>query len=405
MTRAFAALINAFVRVPQRILAIVGKELIEVARRPGAIASLVIGPFLIMAIFGLGYSGTRRPLDTIVVTAPDSGLSADPAFYQNLAGGGLHIAAVTADRADAEARLAAREVDVVIVTPTGAEARFRTGTQSVIDILVNVVDPVEVNYAGFLASGLSSAVNREIIRRVAVEGQGYALAAGDPQAALIPADVVAAPTRAELRDIAPSTPGVIAYFGPAVLALILQHLAVTLIALSLVRERTSGVIELFRVAPVNAWELLAGKVIAYGILGGAIAASTVALLTVFFHVPMLGDPALLAGVIALVILASLGLGLLIAVISDSERQAVQLSLLSLLASVFFSGFVLAIEEFTEPVRALAYLLPVTHGIRLIQDLMLRGTTNQQWEIGALAIIALVTLTASWLLLRRGMSRA
>lgn len=403
--RAFAGLINAFVRVPQRILAIVGKELIEVARRPGAIASLVIGPFLIMAIFGLGYSGTRRPLDTIVVTAPDSGLSSDPAFYQNLAGGGLHIAAVTADRADAEARLAAQEVDVVIVTPTDAEARFRTGNQSVIDVLVNVVDPVEVNYAGFLASGLSSAVNREIIRRVATEGQGYAVAAGDPQAAQIPADVVAAPTRAELRDIAPSTPGVIAYFGPAVLALILQHLAVTLIALSLVRERTSGVIELFRVSPVNAWELLAGKVIAYGILGGAIAASTVALLTVFFHVPMLGDPALLAGVIALVILASLGLGLFIAVISDSERQAVQLSLLSLLASVFFSGFVLAIEEFTEPVRALAYLLPVTHGIRLIQDLMLRGTTNQQWEIGALAIIALVTLTASWLLLRRGMSRA
>ena len=402
---AIAGLINAFVRVPQRVLAIVGKELIEVARRPGAIASLVIGPFLIMAIFGLGYSGTRRPLATIIVTAPDSGLSSDPAFYQDLAGGGLHIAAVTGDRTEAEARLAAREVDVVIVTPADAETKFRAGGQSVIDVLVNVVDPVELNYAGFLASGLSSAVNREIIRRVAVEGQGYAVAAGDPQAAQIPADVMAAPTKAELRDIAPSTPGVIAYFGPAVLALILQHLAVTLIALSLVRERTSGVIELFRVAPVNAWELLAGKVIAYGILGGAIAASTVGLLTGFFHVPMLGDPAVLAGVIGLVLLASLGLGLFIAVISDSERQAVQLALLSLLASVFFSGFVLAIAEFSEPVRALAYLLPVTHGIRLIQDLMLRGTTNQQWEIGALAIIALVTMTASWLLLRRGMSRA
>ena len=132
---------------------------------------------------------------------------------------------------------------------------------------------------------------------------------------------------------------------------------------------------------------------------------SVNLRTGFFRVPMLGDPALLAGVTGLVLLASLGLGLFIAVISDSERQAVQLALLSLLASVFFSGFVLAIAEFSEPVRALAYLLPVTHGIRLIQDLMLRGTTNQQWEIGALAIIALVTMTASWLLLRRGMSRA
>ena len=61
---------------------------------------------------------------------------------------------------------------------------------------------------------------------------------------------------------------------------------------------------------------------------------------------MLGDPAALAVAIGLVLLASLGLGLLVAVVSDSERQAVQLSLLLLLASVFFCGFVLAISEFT-----------------------------------------------------------
>ena len=66
-------------------------------------------------------------------------------------------------------------------------------------------------------------------------------------------------------------------------------------------------------------------------------------------------------------------------VSDSERQAVQLSLLTLLASVFFSGFVLPLDEFTAPVRVLAYLLPVTHGIQLLQDLMLRGTTNYLWE--------------------------
>ena len=103
--------------------------------------------------------------------------------------------------------------------------------------------------------------------------------------------------------------------------------------------------------------------------------------------------------------ASIGLGLLIAVVSDSERQAVQLSLLLLLASVFFSGFVLPIAEFTEPVRAVAYTLPVTHGIRLLQDLMLRGTTIHAWEFLALGVIALVTLVLAWILLRRGMTRA
>ena len=162
-------------------------------------------------------------------------------------------------------------------------------------------------------------------------------------------------------------------------------------ALALVRERTSGVIELFRVAPVNAWEVMAGKVLAYLLIGGLIAALTVGLLVGVFNVPMLGDPVALAVAIGLVLLASLGIGLLIAVISDSERQAVQLSLLLLLASVFFSGFVLAISEFSEPVRVLAYMLPVTHGIQLMQDIMLRGGTTQTWQYGALVLIAVVTL--------------
>jgi ABC-2 type transport system permease protein len=110
-------------------------------------------------------------------------------------------------------------------------------------------------------------------------------------------------------------------------------------------------------------------------------------------------------VVGMLLLASLGVGLLIAVVSDSERQAVQLSLLVLLASVFFSGFVLAIDQFTPPVRALAFALPVTHGIQLLQDLMLRGTTNNLWQVAALGAIAAVTLVASWLLLRRNMRTA
>jgi ABC-2 type transport system permease protein len=396
---------RAALAVVIRLLAFIGKELVETLRRPGAIVSLVLGPFLIMAVFGLGYSGVKRPLETVVVAPPSSGLPADAASYQELAGGGLHIALVTPDRAAGEAELQAGRADVLVIAPEDPETAFRAGQQSVIEVQVDAIDPVEVNYAGFLAAGLASEVNREIIERVAAEGQGYAVAAGEEEATEIPPDVVAAPTRAELVNIAPSTPGVIAYFGPAVLALILQHLAVTLVALSLVRERTTGVIELFRIAPVSTSEVLAGKVLAFGLLGSGIAFITMAMLVYGFGVPMLGSEAVIAGTIVLLLVASLGLGLLIAVLSDSERQAVQLSLLVLLASVFFSGFVLSIEEFTEPVRAIAYLLPVTHGIRLLQDLLLRGDTTQTWEFLALAAIAMVTLTIAWLLLRRSMTRA
>ena len=388
-----------------RLLAFVGKELTETIRRPGAIVSLIVGPFLIMTVFGLGYSGVKRPLETVVVVPASSGLAADPATYQDLAGGGLHIDAVTQDAAGAQARLASGAIDVVVIAPEDAAAHFKAGEQSVIEVRIDAVDPVEENYAGFLASLLSSAINREIVKRVAEAGQGYAIAAGEPAAAEIPPDVVAAPTRAEVVNTAPSSPGVTGFFGPAVLALILQHLAVTLIALSLVRERTSGVIELFRVAPVSPVEVLAGKVLAFALLGSVIAGTSIALLVGVLHVPMLADPGALVLTIGLLLLASLGLGLFVAVVSDSERQTVQLSLLLLLASVFFSGFVIAIDEFTAPVRTLAFALPVTHGIRLLQDLMLRGSTTHAWELAALALIAGVTLVASWIGLRSSMTRA
>lgn len=396
---------RAILAVVTRLLAFVGKELIETVRRPGAIVSLVLGPFLIMAVFGLGYSGVRRPLETIIVALPASQLPSDVASYQELAGAALHVAEVTDDLEAAEASLRNGRVDVVIVAPDDLENRFRAGEQSIIEVLVDAVDPVAEGYATFLASALASEINRTIIERAAAEGQGYAVAAGQPDAAAIPPDVVAAPTRAQVRNIAPSAPRVTAFFGPAVLALILQHLAVTLVAMSLVRERSSGVFELFRIAPVSTLEVLIGKVLAFGLIGAAIAALTVGLLVAGLGIPILGDPSLVAATVGLLLLASLGLGLLIAVISDSERQAVQLALLLLLASVFFSGFVLSIDEFSPPVRTLAFTLPVTHGIRLLQDFMLRGATNHGWELGALGAIAVLTLVAAWALLRRAMTRA
>lgn len=388
-----------------RLLAFVGKELIETIRRPGALVSLVLGPFIIMAVFGVGFSGVRRPLETLIVIPSSSQLPRDTEQYQDLAGPPLHVAEILDDRAAAEERLRAGLVDLVIVAPDDPEATFRKGERTTIEILVDETDPVDENYAGILGNRLADAVNRRLIEQAVEEGKGYIVEAGEAQAAAIPADVVAAPTESRLVNVAPFAPTVTSYFGPAVLALILQHLAVTLVSMSLVRERSSGLMELFRISPVSSAEVLVGKVLAYGILGFVVAGLTVGLLVVGLGVPALAEPGYLALAIGLLLLASLGLGLLIAVISDSERQAVQLSLLVLLASVFFSGFVLAVDEFTPPVRALAYALPVTHGIQLLQDFMLRGSTTHIWQIGALGVIAAVTLVAAWIVLRRDMRTA
>ena len=388
-----------------RILAFVGKEIVEVIRRPGALASLILGPFLILALFGAGFSGYRRPLDTVIVVPPDSGLPTDVAAYKEISGAGLEVTDVTTDEASAQQRLQDQQVDVVLVAPDNVEQQFRAGKQSVIQVRVNVTDPVDQNYTTFLARALEREVNRIIVEKIAEEGQTYALSKGAAEAAQIPPSVVAAPTKAEVRNIAPAQPTVVQFFGTAVLALVLQHMAVTLIALSVVRERTTGLFELFRVSPIRTGELVVGKLVAFGLLCAAIAVITFALLIVGLHVPMLGDPSALAGVVALLVLASLGLGMLVAAVSDSERQVVQLSLLLLLASVVFSGFVLGTDQFNEPIRSLTALLPVTNGIRLIGDVMLRGGTDSIEAVQALvAEVAVYTGIAS-LIIRRALRSA
>lgn len=216
----------------------------------------------------------------------------------------------------------------------------------------------------------------------------------------MPPEVIARPTNAETTNVAPSEPDVLNFFGPAVFALVIQHLAVTLTALSMVRERLSGQMDRFRVAPVTSMELLVGKYIAYAALSLAVSAIVGVLLVGVLGVPLLGGWPLFVGIVLLLTFASLGVGLLISLVADSERQAVQLSMLVLLASVFFSGFVLPVSDFAEWTQYIAYALPVTHGIATLQEHMLRGVVTDPWMLGALAIIGAVLYVGSLLRLRR-----
>ncbi|CAN5794832.1 ABC transporter permease [soil metagenome] len=387
-----------------RITAQVRKELIQVRRRPGAFFSLVLGPFLIMAVFGLGYTGVRQPLDTVLVLPVGLDMPRDADYYQTIAGPALSIRGVADDAAGPRAELAAQMLDLVVIAPSDAADKFRSGEQAVIVVELNSVDPVNAGYADFMAQVLNQRINEEIIKQAVAEGQTYVLGS-DAEPARIPPEVVAQPTIVRVTNVAPSAPSVVGFAAPAALALMLQHMAVTLTALSFVRERLSGALELFRISPVNSIELVLGKYIGLGLVSAIIAVISGLLLVGVLGVPMLGSVWLVAAVIFLLVFASLGIGLVISVVSDSERQAVQLALLLLLASVFFSGFVLPVSEFRVGVQYGAFALPVTHGIRLLQDLMLRGETTAWWQVATLGGLALGFFILTVVLLRRTLRSA
>ena len=294
-----------------------------------------------MALFGAGYSGYRRPLDTVIVVPPDSGLPTDVAAYQDIAGAGLEVIDVTTDEAAAQQRLEDQQVDVVLVAPDNVEQQFQAGKQSTIQVRVNVTDPVDQNYTMFLARALEREVNRIIVEKVAEKGQTYALSKGAAEAAEIPPEVVAAPTKAEVDNIAPAQPTVVQFFGTAVLALDPPaHGGDADRAVGRARA-DSGLFELFRISPITTAELVAGKLVAFGLLRARSRVITFALLVVgLCTCRSSAIPGCSPAWSRCSCWRRSGLGLLIAAVSDSERQAVQLSLLLLLASVFFSGFVL-----------------------------------------------------------------
>jgi ABC-2 type transport system permease protein len=231
-----------------------------------------------------------------------------------------------------------------------------------------------------------------------------AIGQSSDQLKLIPPEILVSPFEAKSQNISAITPDFVEFYAPAVIALLIQHIAVTLTALTLVRERLLGSVELFRVTPTGAGEIAIGKYIAYFLLTAVLGTALAAAMHFGLGAHILAGYAPFALVLVLLILASLSFGFFISAISNSESQAVQFSMLVLLASVFFGGFFLNIDSLAPYVRVVSYALPVTYGISALQAVMLRGEQPELWLLGALAAIAAVLFLISTQLFRRQFKR-
>ncbi len=207
---------------------------------------------------------------------------------------------------------------------------------------------------------------------------------------------IVSPLKYETKNLSGHTYDLMTFYVPRVLALLVQHIAVTLGALALVRERLLGAVEIFRVAPVTSLQVVSGKYLGYTLFISIIAAVLTALLPLI-NVPMASDIASYIGVLLLLTLASLGIGFIISVISTSDSQAIQMSMLVLLFSVFFSGFFLPLDNFWWVVQDISNILPLTHGIRGLQSVMLQGTPVrwQEWAwLAGIAAVSYILVTVS-----------
>ena len=216
--------------------------------------------------------------------------------------------------------------------------------------------------------------------------------------------IIVSPFRSQTHSIATVLTNVTSYYAPAVIILLLQHLTVTFGALSLVRERQLGSIELFNVSPLSALETLLGKYISYLVFGAILTAVLLALMIFGMSVPMLGSWVGVALTIFGVIFASLGIGFVISLISKTDTQAVQYSMIVLLTSVFFSGFILELHTLISSVRIISWMLPATYGILFLRSIMLRGDMPDPTLYLLLIGLGIALFVLAWALLRRSMEQ-
>lgn len=214
-----------------------------------------------------------------------------------------------------------------------------------------------------------------------------------------PSEKIISPVRETYTNLRGGAYPLVVFYAPAVLALLVQQLAITLASLGLVRERQMGSFEMFRVSPLKFSQILFGKSLAY-ILYVTIAGVVLIGLLTLLKVPMptnIGQTLLL---LVLLATAAVGVGFLISATSRTDSQAIQLTMLFLLLSIFFTGFFLPLAGFNWPAWIIALLIPMTHAIEGLQDLLLVGSNVNSGVWTGLILIILISYGLVSLIMRR-----
>ena len=424
-----------------RISSFISKELTEIFRQPRLILTLVLGPFLIMFLFGMAYPDQGRTLrTTIVVTDPSAFQKEIFTFTESFKSSLVDYVRVS-DKEQALAKLALNQTDMVIVVPNVPLETIQSNQQAEFLVYHNEVDPFQVGYIQSVARAYVDEINSQFLQSMVEQEQAdsdslqsnlktaivktqalqQAIPTGDgnAQAAIIEKDLTALyeklttfrslasgimvrPFSAKILGLSDTILTVTGFFAPAVIVLLLQHFSITFASLSIVRETRSGIMELFRVSPITAFETLAGKYLSYLFFEIILAGIITALAVWLLKIPILGHMQDYALAVVVLLFTSLGVGFFISLISETDTQAVQYSMLLLLASIFFSGFFLDLRLMREPITVLAWSLPATYGIRMLQDIMLRGSSIPMLIFLGISAIGIVLFLVDWILLRKKM---
>jgi ABC-2 type transport system permease protein len=353
----------------RRVGAMLLKEFLQLRRDRVTFATMVTIPLLQLVLFGYAINTTPRDLPTAVLLQESSDVGRSIlAALQNTKY--FKVTQQLHDNAEFDQVLASGKVLFAIEIPSGFERALRRGDDPALLIAADATDPVAT---GSAVAALSEVVNTALANDRGLPDNGKPLF--------------------EIRSHERYNPAAVTALNvvPGLLGTILTMTMLIFTALSVTREIERGTMESLLAMPITPLEIMLGKIAPYVLVGFLQATLIVVAGVLMFGVPIVGNLALLGMLTTLFIATNLAFGYTFSTLAQNQLQAVQMSMMFFLPNMMLSGFIFPFLGMPKWAQMIGECLPLTHFMRIVRAIMLKGSTLGELRYDTLALAGLMAV--------------
>jgi ABC-2 type transport system permease protein len=373
-----------------RLISIIRKEFIQIVRDPRTLGLTLVYPVAMLFVIGFVFSDTISATSLVVIDRDQSRQSRELlAAYENSEYFSLDY--FVSSENEVQHLIEVNQARAAIIIPPDYSRNLTARRPAQVGFIIDGSDPNTASKALSAAALVGQAMST----RITVERTQRASRAST--SAALPIDV---------RTQVWYNPDMVSqyYMVPALIGMILQFLTTFLTATSIVRERERGTIEQLIVTPIRPWELMAGKLAPYVLIAFFDTVEILVAGVLVFNVPINGSLGLLLVLAGMFLVTTLGLGLFISTIANTQMEAMLTTMFTMLPAVFLSGFMFSLDSMPLVLKVISYVIPLRYFLIIIRGIVLKGSSAGVLipEIIALAITSLVIMTITALRFRKSL---
>jgi ABC-2 type transport system permease protein len=343
------------------------KEFLQLRRDRLTLATMVTIPLMQLLLFGYAINTAPRDLPTAVLLQENSdvGRSILKALENTRY---FKVTRVVRNEAEFDQLMQSGAVLFAVEVPANFERALRRGDRPALLVAADASDPVA---SGSALGALGQVVQTALVNDRAIPDQ-------------------TAPAF-EIRQHARYNPAAVSQLNivPGLLGVILTLTMLIFTALSVTRETERGTMENLLSMPIRPLEIMLGKITPYIGIGFLQAVLIVAAAVILFGVPILGDVSELAVLTTLFIATNLSIGYTFSTLAQNQLQAIQMTMMYFLPNMLLSGFLFPFAGMPKWAQYVGETLPLTHYMRIVRSIMLKGATLADLHVDALALVALM----------------